>query len=59
MTTNYVTLHRVKILNPLAEKKTKETFLDLSKIKNSKFYQDTEMTCFCLFQLNLIFFFYL
>lgn len=57
MTTIYVTLHRLKILNPLAEKKIKETFLDLSKIKNSEFYKDTEITCFCLFQLNLNFFF--
>lgn len=59
MTTNYVTLHRLNILNPLAEKKIKETFLDLSKIKTSKFYKDTEITFFCLFQLNLKFFFYL
>jgi hypothetical protein len=57
MTTNYVTLHRLNILNPFAEKKIKETFLDLSKIKTSKFYKDTEITFFCLFQLNLNFFF--
>ena len=57
MTTNYVTLHRLNILNPFAEKKIKETFLDLSKIKTSKFYKDTEITFFCLFQLILNFFF--